>query len=145
MPLSQSILRPHLPLNECEHEGDLDEETRHFGAFQSEELVGVVAVIREPVLNFSGAVSWRPGDMAVSEKARNSGSGGKLLGSCPNYAKIQNGRILWCYAGTAVIAFYEKFGFKTRGGAFDFPHVGPVILVINIFDPKNGVNLYPHS
>jgi len=128
--LRRSILRPHLSIKECRHEGDSNAETRHFGAYENAELIGVASVFKAVPPNGDQADSWRLRGMAVSEKARNSGSGKKLLAHCIDYANTQNGNIFWCYARITAIPFYEKYGFKINGVAFDFPHVGPVKLMI---------------
>ena len=130
--LRQSVLRPHLPLKECEHEGDSSVQTRHFGAYQNEELVGVASVFKASIPNECKPDSWRLRGMAVSEKVRKGGCGGKLLKTCIDYVNTQSGKVFWCYARTSAIPFYEKYGFKRRGKKFNFPHVGPVILMLKI-------------
>ena len=128
--LRRSILRPHLSLKKCRHEGDTHAETRHFGAYEKGELIGVASVFKALPPNRDQSDAWRLRGMAVSEKARKGGIGGKLLTHCIDYVYTQNGNIFWCYARTTTILFYEKYGFKIGGEAFDFPQAGPVTLMI---------------
>ena len=135
LPLRRSVLRPHLSLKDCQHEGDLDPETNHFGAYEKGELIGVASIFKATPPDDYPSDAWRLRGMAVSEKVRQGGIGGMLLAHCIEHVRIQHGITFWCYARIGAIPFYERYGFKMKGEKFDFPHVGPVRLMIKQIEP----------
>ena len=77
--------------------------------------------------------------MAVSETARNSGIGGRILETCIDYVKTKSALCFWCYARVSAIKFYHRYQFRIAGEEFDFPDVGPVVPMIKTIFPKNGL------
>lgn len=128
--LRREILRPHLTVDQCRQNGDTDLDTRHFGAYRDADLLGVASVYRESVPGTDISDSWRLRGMAVQDCARDDGIGTKLIRQCIDYVTSQNGKVFWCYSRTSATQFYEKKGFSLKGEVFEFPHVGPVILMV---------------
>lgn len=42
--LGHQILRPHQTIDQCRSPGDSDDVTAHFGAFDADELVGILSI-----------------------------------------------------------------------------------------------------
>lgn len=123
--LRQSVLRPYQPIEEMVYEGDNAPQTRHFGAFWGEVLVGVASLYHEPKPNENNRNSWRLRGMAVGETERGRGIGRALLQECLSYVAAQNGVVLWCNAREDAIGFYRSLGFETEGERFEIAGVGP--------------------
>ena len=130
--LRKTILRPHLELDDCRQTCDDDTETRHFGAYIGEEIVGVTSVYHAASPENQKFDGWRLRGMAVRETARNKDVGAKLLKTALDYSISQNGEVFWCYSRVSAIGFYEKYGFIGHGDIFDFKDVGPVKLMIKV-------------
>ena len=130
LPLRQSILRPHLALTGCIHDGDDKPETRHFGAFLEGRLVGVASLFDQPFPSSNGSKCWRLRGMAVEERQQCSGIGGRLLEACIDEINILKGEYLWCYARISATKFYLRYQFEIAGEEFNFPEVGPVVLMV---------------
>ncbi len=129
LPLRRSVLRPHLSHDECRHDGDTDDDTRHFGAFRSGDLVAVASVFRQPLPGTATADAWRLRGMAVQQDARSLGTGDRLLRTIITHVDSHGCNLLWCYARTSAVGFYERRLFVKNSDEFDFDHVGPVVLM----------------
>jgi GNAT superfamily N-acetyltransferase len=130
LPLRQIVLRPRRSTRQCQYQGDHDQYTHHFGAFSSDNLVGVASILRESPPKKKNPNSWRLRGMAVLGHAQGIGVGEKLLRACLKHVIVQDGVDLWCYSRISALPFYEKLGFKRKGKVFNFPHVGPVLFML---------------
>jgi predicted GNAT family N-acyltransferase len=88
-----------------------DNHGYHFGAFQNNELVGVVSL-------FQHGADWQFRKFAVSDKVQKAGIGTQLLNYISGFVKQEHGRRLWCNARLSATGFYEKFGFNKTGTEF---------------------------
>lgn len=43
--------------------------------------------------------------------------------------KLKGFEIIWCNGRTSVKGYYEKLGFKSYGEIFDYPGLGPHIVM----------------
>jgi predicted GNAT family N-acyltransferase len=127
--LRQEVLRPQQPLSDMQFAGDEAPDTRHFGAWEENELVGIASFYREPLPERPGATAWRLRGMAVSPKKRRSGIGARLLEKGISHCRSHGGKVLWCNARDGALAFYSSFGFKSIKGPFELPGIGPHFLL----------------
>ncbi len=128
--LRRTVLRPRLSCVQCINVGDSDRETRHYGAFRYTNLIGVASVYRQPPPQRPDVMAWRLRGMAVTKVARHQGIEEELLHECVKYTRSKKGNLFWCYARKSAIRFYKRNGFSPSGEIFDFPGVGPVVLMI---------------
>lgn len=129
-PLRQSQLRPHQTVSEMLYPGDLDDTTRHFGAFSSPELVGIASLYRETLPERPAVLGWRLRGMAVLPNHRRSRIGATLVDACLAHARSEGGGLLWCNARENALAFYGRLGFTSLKGPFEIPGIGPHFLLI---------------
>jgi GNAT superfamily N-acetyltransferase len=113
------VLRPGFPRETAIFAGDDAPAALHFGAFDSESLVGAMPERPEvsPAFQLRG--------MATLPEVRGAGFGRALLDACVAAARENGATLLWCNARTSAAAFYGKNGWQILGAEFDIPTVGP--------------------
>jgi GNAT superfamily N-acetyltransferase len=107
--LRQRVLYPAEKLHEMELEED--NEGIHFGAFTSDQLVGIISL-------FGKGRSFQFRKLAVLPDFQKAGIGNSLLDRVEEFAKSENGETIWCNARTSAIGFYLKAGYKPTGKLF---------------------------
>ena len=115
------VLREGRPRDTAIFDGDDLPTTRHWVAVQADRIVGVVTVLQAPMPDPPPEAS--PGlqlrGMAVLPELQGEGIGARLL------AAAVGPEPLWCNARVAVVAFYERHGWRPVGAPFDVPGIGP--------------------
>ncbi|MGH1374116.1 MAG: GNAT family N-acetyltransferase [Cellvibrionaceae bacterium] len=127
--LRQSILRPKQPIEACCYPGDNSSDTRHFGAFLQEQLVGICSVYLATNPSLTKVDNAQLRAMATTESARGKGLGQQLLTAAEVYAQSQQSN-LWANARCSALGFYQQAGFNLIGGEFHIDGVGPHRLVV---------------
>lgn len=107
--LRQRVLYPAKKLYEMEMEEDND--GYHFGAFENNELVGVVSL-------FPIGKDFQFRKFAVDETMQNKGIGTELLKYIINFSINEGSERIWCNARISAIGFYLKLGFIQTGTLF---------------------------
>lgn len=131
-PLRQQLLRPGFSIEACRFpEDDLD-SSRHFGAYQDGQLVGIVTVLRlaEPELsgvdvNNKQRHSWQIRAMATLPAVRGKGYAAALIDVVEDYVRTKSGSLIWCNARSGAVGFYQKQGYSIFGDEFEIATVGP--------------------
>jgi GNAT superfamily N-acetyltransferase len=100
--LRQQVLYPAQKLYEME----LDEDNNgiHFGAFTEDKLVGIISL-------FQHDTSFQFRKLAVLPDFQKMGIGNNLLNRVEEYARSEDGTIIWCNARVSAIGFYLKAGY----------------------------------
>jgi GNAT superfamily N-acetyltransferase len=124
-PLRAVVLRPGYPFEKSIYPQDSLPQVLHAGALLEGELVGVATVFPEEPPWVSAPDAWRLRGMAVLAPVRGLGIGKQLIGFCLDHIRSQGGRMLWCNARVAALAFYQGLGFQTIGQEFLSPESGP--------------------
>src|SRR5262245_40900364 len=123
--LRHAVLRPGLPRETAEFDGDAEAATRHFGAFLREtgDVVGCVSCMRRP---HDGSDAWQVRGMATREDLAGRGIGRALLAFTLAALRAESGpRRLWCNARVTALRFWERAGWTVSSEVFDIPGVGP--------------------
>jgi predicted GNAT family N-acyltransferase len=131
LPLRHAILRTGLPREMAIFPGDEAPSSIHLGAFKDGQLVGVATLHYVPLLDrpdFAPAYQLR--GMATAPEVRGLGAGRELVEACIGAAKEAGAHWIWCNARAPVAGFYARYGFKTTGGMFDIPTVGPHVRML---------------
>ena len=124
--LRQSVLRPHQTLEEMVYPNDEIEGATHIGAFEENELVGIVSIYPETEDgNTNQKKVWRLRGMATSPVVRGKGYGKLLVEKALELAREAGGEELWCNARTTACGFYFHFGFQKKGEEFEIEGIGP--------------------
>ncbi len=124
-----NILRPHQSIEDCIYETDKHIETFHVGAFHKEKLVSIASFNRECNEIFPEIDQFRLRAMATQPDFRKQGAG-RLIVQFAEQKLIQKGcSLLWCKGRTNVVEYYNKLGFESFGDVFDYPPIGPHIIL----------------
>lgn len=126
-PVRWAVLRPEAPDAESiVFGGDDADAAGHFGAFDGDDLVGVISVFAQPHPDRPQPGDWRIRGMAVVDGRRSSGIGGLLLDAVVDHVRTHGGVRIWCNARTPAVRFYQQRGFTSEGDEFltagDRPH-----------------------
>lgn len=130
--LRHRILRPHMELKDCMYDTDHFEDTFHLGAFLGNQLVSIASFNIENHPAFPAERQYRLRGMATLEEFRNLGSGRKIVSFAEKMIKSEEATLLWCNARTTVKDYYDKIGFQTHGDVFDYPSIGPHIVMYKL-------------
>jgi GNAT superfamily N-acetyltransferase len=128
--LRRAVLRPDLPPEASVFPGDDEPTSLHFGAFESDDLVGIATLIQDPFPVGGADSDWRLRGMATVPKVRNRGIGGMLLSRCIVYVHGVGGSCVWCNGRSSARRFYERHGLRAIGEEFVSPHTGPHFLFV---------------
>ncbi|WP_312651396.1 GNAT family N-acetyltransferase [Proteiniclasticum sp.] len=128
-PIRHKVLRPHQDLNECVYDTDFMDGTFHAGVFHDEELICIASFNPENHPSFSSGRQYHLRAMATLPSFRNMGVGRTLISYAEERLKSDGTEIIWCNGRTEVKGYYEKSGFKSYGEVFDYPGLGPHIVM----------------
>jgi|SRR5690625_2681553 len=128
-PLRHKILRPHQSFEACIYDTDNTSGSFHIGAFYQKELISVASFCVEKCPGLSKKKQFRLRAMATLIEFRNIGAGRAVVNYAEDILKSRNVELLWCKGRTNVQEYYEKLGFTQYGEVFDYPPIGPHILM----------------
>ncbi|HFS67018.1 MAG TPA: GNAT family N-acetyltransferase [Flavobacteriia bacterium] len=102
------------------YQGDFDEKTKHFGVFDTNNLIGIVSVMEtnHPKL-VNNAIQLR--GMAIDEAYQKKGIGKLLVRHIEK--KYSNKDLIWCNARDYAVGFYNSLGFSIFGKKFYIKNV----------------------
>jgi ribosomal protein S18 acetylase RimI-like enzyme len=118
------VLRFGKPIATCHFDGDNEPTTKHFGLFETDNLVGIITVLENNLAGFEDKKQFQLRGMAVLESHQKMGFGLQLLRFTELHIKNQSGTLIWCNARTAAVAFYEKAGYTKSGPSFEIQEIG---------------------
>jgi predicted GNAT family N-acyltransferase len=104
------------------YQGDFDDDTSHFGAFENDINIGIVSLMTQKNPLFKGKQMQLRG-MAVLDNLQSRGVGKRLVDEVIVESKKYQTDIIWCNAREHVVDFYKKQGFKISGERFYIEHV----------------------
>jgi len=128
--LRHLILRPHQQIEDCIYETDFEETTFHIGVYQEGTLVTVVSFNKENHPDYTFENQYRLRAMATLEMHRGKGLGRMAVTYAEAILRDLGVSFIWCNGRTNVENYYEKLGFKRRGEVFDYPPIGPHIVMV---------------
>ncbi len=127
--LRHKVLRPNMTVDDCVYTTDHEEGAFHVGAFYQGELISIASFCIEKNPDFSIDNQYRLRGMATLQEFRMLGAGRQLIDYAKNLLTEQNIDVLWCKARTSVQEYYSKLGFNIHGEVFDYPPIGPHIVM----------------
>ena len=131
--LRHRILRPHMELKDCKYDTDYSEGAFHVGAFVQDQLVSIASFNVESNPEFPHENQYRLRGMATLSEFRKLGAGRELIRFAEDIIKSKDTNLLWCNARTTVQDYYLKIGFQKQGDVFDYPPIGPHIIMFKEF------------
>lgn len=132
--IRNSVLRPHQEIKDCKYDTDNENYAFHIGAFYQGKLISVASFCLEKHPYFPIKKQYRLRAMATLDNFRNLGAGRSVVNYAENLIKEQDICFLWCKGRTAVQEYYSKLGFKAYGDVFDYPPIGPHIIMYKKLD-----------
>lgn len=127
--IRHTVLRPHQSLEECKYDTDNKQGSFHVGAFLDGQLISIASFCLEDLPDFSYERHYRLRAMATLDDYRNSGAGRAVVQFAEKEIKNQDVYLLWCKGRTTVQQYYSKLGFSPHGEVFDYPPIGPHIIM----------------
>lgn len=127
--LRHKVLRPHQSIEDCKYDTDQEAGAFHVGAYYQDRLISIASFCIEKNPDFSIERQYRLRGMATLEEFRTLGAGRSLVAYAENLIKEQGIELLWCKARTSVQEYYHKLGFTIHGEVFDYPPIGPHIVM----------------
>jgi len=127
--LRHNILRPNQSIEDCKYTTDYEEGSFHVGVFYQGKLISIASFCIENLPDFPQEVQYRLRAMATVEKFRRMGAGRQVVSFAEKIIKDKGVEILWCKGRVDAQGYYEKLGFKPHGEVFDYPPLGPHIIM----------------
>lgn len=128
--LRHQVLRPHQSIQECMYDTDHAEGASHVGAFDCRgKLVSIASFYIDNHPDFAAEKQYRLRGMATLEEFRGQGAGAAIVRYAEEKLQEQGFQLLWCMARTSAQGYYRKLGFETHGEVFDYPPIGPHIVM----------------
>ena len=131
-PMRHSVLRPHQKFEDCIYDTDNDEGSFHVGAYYEEKLITVASLYIENNPDLSEESQYRLRAMATLPNYRKLGAGRAVITFAENKLKEKDVDLLWCKGRTSVEEYYRKLGFAAHGDVFDYPPIGPHIVMVKL-------------
>ncbi|WP_449536552.1 GNAT family N-acetyltransferase [Ferdinandcohnia sp. Marseille-Q9671] len=130
------VLRPHQSLEDCMYDTDHEPGGFHIGAFYKGTLVSIASFCTEMNPDFPTKKQYRLRAMATLDAYRKLGAGRAVVRFAETIIKELGIEILWCKGRTTVQEYYEKLGFEPHGDVFDYPPIGPHIVMVKQVDKE---------
>ena len=127
--IRHTVLRPHQTIEDCKYDSDHEDYTFHIGGFYQGKLISVASFIVDKNPDFSFERQYRLRQMATLKEFRKLGAGRSVVNYAENLIKEQGVDFLWCKGRTTVQGFYSSMGFKEFGEVFEYPPIGPHIVM----------------
>jgi GNAT superfamily N-acetyltransferase len=127
--LRHLILRPNQSIEDSKYDIDHDKGTFHVGAFFQGKLISVASFIIERNPDFPIERQYRLRQMATLAEYRKLGAGRAIVIFAEKIIKERGFDFIWCKGRTTVQEYYEKLGFEPHGDVFEYPPIGPHIIM----------------
>ena len=118
------ILRAGQPLESCKFIGDDDDETLHFGAYDEENLIGVLSCYINNGTHFNQGKNYQIRGVAVVKKLQQKGIGKILMLHAEKALKTKVCDNVWLNARVIAKSFYTKLDYLEIGAVFEAPIIG---------------------
>ena len=122
--LRSKILRNNLNEDECKFDGDDLNDTYHFGAFESEKLIGAVTLIKNKCQKMTLKNCYQMRALCVDNDYQKKGIGKKLIDEVEKKLrklKIEN---LWLNARDSAVKFYLKLNYVNSNIKYSISQIG---------------------
>ena len=127
--LRHQILRPKQSIEDSKYDSDFEEGAFHVGAFFQGKLISVASFIIDQHPDVTIERQYRLRQMATLEEYRKLGAGRAVVQFAEKVIKDCGFDFLWCKGRTTVQPYYLKLGFEPHGEVFDYPPIGPHIIM----------------
>lgn len=122
--IRHKVLKIGQPIETCYFEGDLDEGTKHFGAFLNNELVGAATMMYKETNTYKVHPVYRLTGLSVLQENQHHHIGKRLLHFAEENISRRGSVVIWCFARVAALPFYKKHGYLLNVQEVLIPHIG---------------------
>jgi len=133
--MRHKVLKMGQPLETCYFEGDLDEGTKHFGAFLNNELVGAVTMMLKKTDTYKVHPVYRLTGLSIEQEHQHKHIGKRLLHFAEENISRKRTVMIWCFARDYAVPFYKKSGYQLNVQEVVIPHIGSHRIMFK-FVPK---------
>ena len=127
--LRHIVLRPHQAIEDSKYDNDHEDDAFHVGAFHQGLLISVASFVVDKNPDFPIERQYRLRQMATLEEFRKLGAGRAIVNHAEKLIKERGVDFLWCKGRTTVQGYYNSLGFKEFGEVFEYPPIGPHIVM----------------
>lgn len=127
--LRHELLRPNLPFEDIIYDTDQIEGSFHVGAYDGNRLISIASFNEDKLEGLNSSYQYRLRAMATHPDYRKKGIGKKIVEFAMRILMEKGSDVLWCKGRTSVQGYYEKIGFTPLGDVFDYPTLGPHIIL----------------
>lgn len=113
----------------CKYTTDYEEDAFHLGAFYEGRLISIASFCIESHPELHAERQYRLRAMATLQEYRKLGAGRAVVSFAESIIKERDFDLLWCKGRTSVQEYYERLGFRAYGEVFDYPPIGPHIIM----------------
>ncbi len=129
LPLRTRVLRPGREPSESLFVGPMPPESRHFAAYDGEDIVGVGFILPNVAPFDATPTAWMLRGMAVDPERQGQGIGAAIVRFVEGEARREEIELLWFNARIQAVGFYARLGFEPIGEEFMIPNVGPHLVM----------------
>ena len=122
--IRHKVLKEGQPVEVCYFEGDLDEGTKHFGAFKNSELVGVVTMMLKQTNTYKVHPVYRLTGLSILPEHQSAKIGKRLLHFAEENISRKGSVMIWCFARDYAVNFYKKNGYRLNVQQVVIPYMG---------------------
>lgn len=124
-PLRQTLLRKGKPLSSCHLDQDEAKETLHFGAFLSDQIIGILSAFQNPCPQYSTPKGVQLRAIAVTPIHQRKGVATLLIKSAVQHINEKfNPDCIWLNARISANSLYESNGFSPLDNPFEIKSIG---------------------
>ena len=126
---AQYSFNAHQSIEDCKYDTDHEENAFHIGVFYQGKLISIASFCTEKYPYLFIEKQYRLRAMATLPEYRNLGAGRLAVSHAEDLIKELGVNLLWCKGRTSVQEYYIRLGFKVHGEIFDYPPIGPHIIM----------------
>ena len=135
--IRHTVLKMGQPIEACYFEGDLDEGTKHFGAFLIHELVGVATMMLKKTNTYKVHPVYRLSGLSVLQEHQHKHIGKRLLHFAEENISKKGSVMIWCFAREYAIPFYKKNGYQLNIPEVIIPNIGAHRIMFKFVAKEN--------
>ena len=122
--LRSKILRNNIDPKECKFNGDNNIDTYHFGAFNSNNIIGAVTLINNKCEKMEIKNCYQMRGLCVDDSFQNKGIGKKLVKKVEKKLKQLKIDNIWMNARESAIQFYLNLNYTNTNIKYSIGQIG---------------------
>lgn len=135
--IRHKVLKIGQPVEACYFEGDLDEGTKHFGAFLNNELVGCATMMLKKTNTYKVYPVYRLTGLSVLQEYQHKHIGKRLLHFAEENISKKGSVMIWCFAREYALPFYKKNGYQMNVPEVIIPNIGSHRIMFKFVSKEN--------